>query len=207
MSLKRIIPRFDINSTTVQLESKLLEDLRVRGKNYAENGADELWYVDSELNAPDIHSLAAFTEELCDEIFMPIVIGGAFKDVQDIESILMAGADRVMVHSVAPPEMDVVQQISNQFGTQSIGLWLTSEDVSQENELLDIIQDTTLLGISELVVSASYGATLASLSAPSDLPIFLDLRKQPMSRAFTCLVGGESGSRIWFLLLKRGTRC
>lgn len=81
---------------------------------------DELVFVDisatQEGRPPDFESI----DELADECFMPLTVGGGIRDLSDVRRLLEVGADKVSVNSAAVARPQLVSEIANQFGSQCV---------------------------------------------------------------------------------------
>lgn len=121
----RIIPRLDIKGSNV-VKGVHLEGLRVLGKPedfaqyYYESGADELLYMDIVASLYDRNSLLPIVEKTAEEIFIPLTVGGGLRTLEDIRSILRAGADKVALNTAAIRRPEFVQEASCEFGSSAI---------------------------------------------------------------------------------------
>lgn len=89
-------------------------------KVYNLRGVDELVLLDVTATAqgrgPDI----ALVDELADECFMPMTVGGGVRSVDDVASLLRAGADKVAVCSAALERPGLLREASDRFGAQCV---------------------------------------------------------------------------------------
>ena len=121
----RIIPRLDIKGPNL-VKGIHLEGLRVMGKpeafarHYYENGADELFYMDVVASLYERNSLAPLIEKTSREIFMPLTVGGGLRTLEDIDTVLRAGADKVALNTAAIRNPEFIKQASNRFGSSTI---------------------------------------------------------------------------------------
>ncbi len=96
----RIIPRLDIKGPNL-VKGIHLEGLRVLGKpewfarHYAEQGADELLYIDVVASLYERNSLLDIVQRTSREINIPLTVGGGLRSLEDIRAALRAGADKV----------------------------------------------------------------------------------------------------------------
>jgi len=81
---------------------------------------DELLFLDitatREGRSPDL----AIVDELADECFMPLAVGGGIRTVEDVRNLLKVGADKVVVNSAAVETPALVGQIAQAFGSQCV---------------------------------------------------------------------------------------
>jgi len=121
----RIIPRLDIKGPNL-VKGIHFEGLRVLGKPehfaryYYENGADELIYMDAVASLYGRNSLLDIVEKTAREIFIPLTVGGGLRSIDDIRSVLRAGADKVSINTAAIANPDLIHEASRAFGSSTI---------------------------------------------------------------------------------------
>lgn len=121
----RIIPRLDIKGPNL-VKGIHLEGLRVLGKPedfarfYYENGADELIYMDVVASLYNRNSLHDMITKTAREIFIPLTVGGGLRTIEDIRSVLRAGADKVSLNTAAIRNPDFIHEASRIFGSSTI---------------------------------------------------------------------------------------
>lgn len=121
----RIIPRMDIKGSNL-VKGIHLEGLRVLGKPeqfaryYYEHGADELLYVDIVASLYERNNLLHIVEKTASEIFIPLTVGGGLRSLDDIRTILRAGADKVAVNTAAVRRPEFIREASQEFGSSTI---------------------------------------------------------------------------------------
>jgi cyclase len=103
-----------------------LEGLRVLGKpeqfarHYYETGADELLYIDVVASLYGRNSLLAIIERTATEIFIPLTVGGGLRTVDDIRSVLRAGADKVSINTAAIKRPELIREAATAFGSSTV---------------------------------------------------------------------------------------
>ena len=89
-------------------------------KVYNLREVDELVFLDisatREERAPDFESI----DELADECFMPLTVGGGVRTVEDVRQLLQVGADKVAINTAAIERPELVRQVADRFGTQCV---------------------------------------------------------------------------------------
>ncbi len=89
-------------------------------KVYNLREVDELVYLDiSATNSgrsPDFGTV----DELADECFMPLTVGGGVRSVEDVRRLLQVGADKVAINTAAVETPEVIRQIADRFGSQCV---------------------------------------------------------------------------------------
>ena len=125
MLKKRIIPCLDIKDGRVVKGVQFLE-LKDAGNPvelasfYSKNGADELVFLDISATLEKRKTLAEMVTQLSKEINIPFTVGGGIQSVEDARLLLQSGADKVSINSAAVLNPELITQISNAFGSQSL---------------------------------------------------------------------------------------
>tara|TARA_B100000886_G_C20421110_1_gene491643 strand:- start:1633 stop:2367 length:735 start_codon:yes stop_codon:yes gene_type:complete len=125
MSITRVIPRLDIKNEFV-IKGIHLEGLRKIGdpnllaKKYYHQGADEIIFMDAVAAYYDRNSLSHIIEKACEDVFIPITVGGGIRSIEDIQSLLNAGADKVAINTHAIRNPNFINEASRIFGSQCI---------------------------------------------------------------------------------------
>ena len=125
MSTVRFIPRLDIKGPKL-VKGIHLEGLRVLGKPelfseyYYEQGADELVYIDAVASLYGRNSLLNMIQKISKKIFIPLTVGGGIRSIEDIQSVLKSGADKVAINTAAIHNPHLIKEASNKFGASTI---------------------------------------------------------------------------------------
>jgi cyclase len=121
----RLIARLDIKGPNL-VKGIHLEGLRVLGKPekfaryYYESGIDELFYMDAVASLYGRNSLLHIVEKTAREIFIPLTVGGGLRSVEDIRTVLRAGADKVAINTAAINRPELIREASRAFGSSTI---------------------------------------------------------------------------------------
>jgi len=121
----RIIARLDINNQNV-VKGKCLEGLRPIGKpnemskKYYDEGIDEIIFLDAVASLYDRNSLIDSLRQATRKTFVPIIIGGGIKTIEDIDNALSAGADKVAINTQAVKDIGFIKKAVERFGAQAI---------------------------------------------------------------------------------------
>lgn len=121
----RLIPRLDIKGPNL-VKGVHLEGLRVLGKperfakHYYETGADELLYMDIVASLYGRNNLLDVIERTAREIFIPLTVGGGLRTIEDIRTVLRAGADKVSLNTAAIRQPELVREAARRFGSSTI---------------------------------------------------------------------------------------
>lgn len=87
---------------------------------YNEQGADELVFYDITASAHGRATLVAVIERVADQCFMPLTVGGGIRSVEDMWTMLRAGADKVSINSSAIQNPDLIRAGAEKFGSQCV---------------------------------------------------------------------------------------
>jgi cyclase len=136
MSAHRVIARLDIKAPNL-IKGVHLEGLRVIGnpseyaQKYYERGIDELIYMDIVASLYNRNSLVDVIKDTTKSIFIPITVGGGIRSVQDVETILRAGGDKVAINTAAVKRPELIKEIASRFGSQCMVLSVEAKKVSE----------------------------------------------------------------------------
>jgi len=121
----RIVPRLDVKGPDV-VKGVHLEGLRVVGnpnemaQKYYQQGADELIFIDSVASLYRRSNLVEIVDEATEDIFIPMTVGGGVRSLEDIETLLSAGADKVAINTAAVENPALIEKAAERFGSQCI---------------------------------------------------------------------------------------
>jgi len=125
MLTKRIIPCLDVkNGKTVKGVN--FENLRDAGdpvelgKRYAEQGADELVFLDITATLEKRALLLELVRRVAKEINIPFTVGGGIDSVADVAALLSAGADKISLNSAAIKQPELITRLAAEFGSQCV---------------------------------------------------------------------------------------
>jgi len=125
MLAKRIIPCLDVrNGQTVKginfLNIREIGDPVEMGKEYAEQGADELVYLDITATHEDRKLFTDLVERIAAQINIPFTVGGGISDIADVDPLLSAGADKITINSAAVKNPALISEIAAKYGSQFV---------------------------------------------------------------------------------------
>ena len=134
MLKKRIIPCLDIqNGRTVK--GIYFENMRDAGdpvelaKDYVSQGADELVFLDITATIENRKTLIELVKKISKEINIPFTVGGGISTLEDVKSLIHAGADKISINSAAVKQPELISQIANEFGSQCVVLAIDTKCV------------------------------------------------------------------------------
>ena len=125
MLAKRIIPCLDVKDGRVVKGTQFV-DLKDAGdpveiaKVYDQQGADEIAFLDITASYERRDILLDIVQRTAEEIFIPLTVGGGVRRLEDIRTLLKAGADKVSVNTAAVKDPQFVERASKRFGSQCI---------------------------------------------------------------------------------------
>ena len=198
MLTKRIIPCLDIKDGRT-VKGVNFVDLRDAGdpvelaRQYAEENADELVFLDISATEQKRKTLANLVLKVAAAIDIPFTVGGGLSSVEDVEILLQNGADKVSINSAAVKNPALVNACAEQFGSQCVviaidakqinGQWkvhLVGGKVPTEFDLFDWAKEVAERGAGEILfTSMDHDGTkegfanqaLARLSEEVNIPI------------------------------------
>jgi imidazole glycerol-phosphate synthase subunit HisF len=125
MLVKRIIPCLDVKDGRV-VKGVNFVNLRDAGDPvevaaaYEKEGADELTFLDITASHEKRDIILDVVARTAEKVFMPLTVGGGVRTLDDIRSLLKAGADKVAINSAAVKDPEFVQKAAQRFGSQCI---------------------------------------------------------------------------------------
>jgi len=140
MLKNRIIPCLDVKNGRVVkginfVDLKDAGDPVEQAKIYSESGADEICFLDitaSNENRETIFDVVKRTSENC---FVPLTVGGGVKSLEDINRLLVSGADKVSINTAAVNNKNLIIESSKNFGSQCI---VVAIDAKQKNNKWEV---------------------------------------------------------------------
>ncbi|KJJ38040.1 imidazole glycerol phosphate synthase subunit HisF [Aequorivita vladivostokensis] len=134
MLTKRIIPCLDIkNGRTVKginfLNLRDAGDPVELAKFYSENGADELVFLDISATEERRKTLAELVLKVAETINIPFTVGGGISSVEDVETLLNNGADKVSINSSAVKNPQLINDLASKFGSQCIVVAIDAKQI------------------------------------------------------------------------------
>jgi cyclase len=128
MSLSvRIIPCLDVDNGRVVkgINFKNLTDAGdpvEMAKIYNSEGADELTFLDISASSNQLPTTLEVVQKTAEQVFIPLTVGGGVRSVNDVDTLLRAGADKVSINTAAINRPQVIAEIAQRFGQQVLVL-------------------------------------------------------------------------------------
>lgn len=137
MLTKRIIPCLDIkDGRTVKgvnfINIRDAGDPVELGSLYAQQGADELVFLDISATNEKRKTFAQLVKDIAKHINIPFTVGGGISSVADVAPLLEAGADKVSINSSAVRNPQLIDELSKAFGAQCIVLAIDARKIDNQ---------------------------------------------------------------------------
>ncbi len=223
MLTKRIIPCLDIkNGRTVKGVNFV--NLRDAGdpvelaKIYAENGADELVFLDISATEEKRKTLIELVLKVAEQVNIPFTVGGGISSVEDVSVLLNAGADKVSINSSAVKNPKLINELARKFGSQCItvaidakrieGTWkvhLVGGKVATELSLFDWAKEVEQRGAGEILFTSMENdgtkdgfanEALAQLSSLVNIPIIASGGAGTMQHFTDAFIKGKADAAL-----------
>jgi len=198
MLTKRIIPCLDIkNGRTVKGVNfvNLIDagDPVALAKQYADVGADELVFLDISATLEGRKTMLEMVLKVAAQVNIPFTVGGGISSVEDVDNLLQSGADKVSINSSAIKRPELINELSQKFGSQCVvvaidakqvnGKWmvhLAGGTIPTKLELFDWAKEVAQRGAGEILFTSMdndgtkagfANEALAKLSTLVNIPI------------------------------------
>jgi len=134
MLTKRIIPCLDIKDGRTVKGVNFI-DLRDAGdpvelaSRYSDEGADELVFLDISATEQKRKTLANLVLKVAATLDIPFTVGGGISSVEDAKILLRNGADKVSINSAAVERPELINELTNTFGSQCVVVAIDAKKV------------------------------------------------------------------------------
>ena len=139
MLAKRIIPCLDVKDGRV-VKGTSFVNLRDAGDPvevagiYNKAGADELCFLDITASHEKRSIIIDVVKKTAEQVFMPLTVGGGVRTLDDIRTLLRAGADKVSINTAAVKNPEFVRDASERFGSQCIVVAIDAKRRSSDSQ-------------------------------------------------------------------------
>lgn len=223
MLTKRIIPCLDIkNGRTVKGVNfvNLIDagDPVVLAKQYAELGADELVFLDIAATLENRGTTLDMVEKVAEQVNIPFTVGGGISSVEHVDALLKCGADKISINSSAVKRPELVNELSQKFGSQCVvvaidakkvdGEWLVhlaGGTIPTELNLFDWAKEVEKRGAGEILFTSMNNdgtkagfanEALAKLSTELNIPIIASGGAGTVQHFIDTFVDGKSDAAL-----------
>lgn len=169
----RLIARLDVKGPNL-IKGVHLEGLRKVGSpvefatRYYEEGIDEILVMDVVASLYGRAQLLDIVKSTAERVFVPLSVGGGVRSMDDFEGLLRSGADKVAVNTAATRNPELIQELAQRFGSQSVvlsvealrtspGKWEAMTDNGRERSGRDVLEwvvEATARGAGEVLVTS-----------------------------------------------------
>jgi len=124
---KRIIPCLDVAGGRV-VKGVNFVDLKDAGDpvelaaKYGREGADEITFLDISASVEERNTTLDIVRKTAEQVFIPLTVGGGIRTVDDVNTLLRAGADKVSINTAAIARPQLINEIADRFGNQVLVL-------------------------------------------------------------------------------------
>ncbi len=168
----RIIPCLDVKNGRVVKGINFINlidagDPVEQAKHYSNSGADEICFLDISASLEKRKTMENVVRQTAKEVFIPLTVGGGISSVENIHSLLRAGADKISINSAALADPNLIREASDYFGNQCIVVavdakkiendWLVFSHGGTRNTgfyALDWIEKVVKLGAGEILLTS-----------------------------------------------------
>ena len=135
---KRIIPCLDVDHGKVVkgvnfVNLKSAGDPVELARQYSDQGADELVFLDITASSEKRDLLREVVERVAKAVRIPFTVGGGIRNVSDARLILCSGADKVSVNTAAVENPDLITELAEVFGQQCVVVAIDAKRRKAEN--------------------------------------------------------------------------
>ena len=132
MLTKRVIVCLDVRNGQVTKGVKFKENVDLgdpvaMGRQYYLEGVDELVFYDIMASAEKRPIDIAMVKAVARQVFIPFSVGGGIRNLDDMREVLLAGAEKVSLNSLAVQNPDIIRQGARAFGNQCIVLGMDAK--------------------------------------------------------------------------------
>ena len=136
----RIIPCLDVHDGRVVKGVNFVDlvdagDPVEQAAVYDAQGADELCFLDITATSDNRGILYDMIDRVASRCFMPVTVGGGIRELADIRTLLLAGADKVSINSTAVKRPEFVAEAAEKFGSQCITVAIDAKRVGHHWEI------------------------------------------------------------------------
>ncbi len=123
----RVIPCLDVDAGRV-VKGINFKELRDAGdpvelaRTYDAEGADEITFLDISASHEGRATTLEMVSATAEQVFIPLTVGGGIRSVDDVDTMLRAGADKIAVNTAAIHRPELVAEIADRFGNQVLVL-------------------------------------------------------------------------------------
>ena len=162
----RVIPCLDVDDGRV-VKGVHFENLRDAGDpvelaaEYYRQGADELTFLDVTASSSHRRTMVDVVNRTSETLFIPLTVGGGVRSVEDVDTLLRCGADKVGVNTAAINDPQLISRVSRRFGNQVLVLSVDARREKGEAHTESGFEVTTMGGRHSTGIDAVWWARRA----------------------------------------------
>ena len=168
----RIIPCLDVKDGRVVKGINFVNlvdagDPVEQASYYSSAGADEICFLDISASLEKRKTMISIVARTAEKVFIPMTVGGGINSINNIHSLLKAGADKVSINTAAILNKSFIKNASDRFGSQCIVVavdakkhnndWLVYSHGGTKNTEINVLswlEDLEKLGAGEILLTS-----------------------------------------------------
>lgn len=140
MLSKRLIVCLDVRNRKVTKGVKFKGNIDIgdpveMGARYSDEGVDELVFYDITASAENRPCDIEMVKEIASQVFIPFSVGGGIRNLEDMRAVLLAGAEKVSINSLAVLNPEIIAEGAKAFGSQCIVLGIDAKFVGVSEKM------------------------------------------------------------------------
>jgi cyclase len=144
MLRRRVIPCLDVADGRVVKGTRFVDlvdegDPPELAERYAQEGADELVFLDITAAPERRGTLLDIVERTARRAFIPLTVGGGVRSVGEMRDVLRAGADKVSLNTAAVADPSLVRACSDRFGAQAVVVAIDARATASESRTWEVV--------------------------------------------------------------------
>ena len=173
MLKKRIIPCLDINNGRVVKGINFINlidagDPAEQAKIYNDQGADEICFLDISASHENRKTILEVVKKTTEKCFVPLTVGGGVRTIEDINNLLLAGADKVSINTAAVTNGNLIKESAQRFGSQCTVVAVDAKKINNDKwevfthggrkptgkDVLQFVQKMEAFGAGEILLTS-----------------------------------------------------
>ena len=171
--IKRIIPCLDINNGRVVKGINFVNlidagDPAEQAKIYYDGGADEICFLDITASHEKRSAMLDVVKKTTEKCFVPLTVGGGVHSTEDINNLLLAGADKVSINTAAVTNENLITEGAEMFGSQCIVVAVDAKKINNDKwevfthggrkpsgkNVIDYVREVEKMGAGEILLTS-----------------------------------------------------
>ena len=139
-----------------------------QAKIYNDSGADEICFLDITASHEDRNTILEIVKKTTVKCFVPLTVGGGVRSIEDINNLLLAGADKVSINTAAVSNKNFIKEAAEKFGSQCIVIAVDAKKVNNDKwevfthggrkptgkDVLQFVQKMEAFGAGEILLTS-----------------------------------------------------